>query len=102
MFDSSKNGVSLEELGVNNCGLTKLEALEVLSELESNNTPLLGGDVYLKNGKEVNSTYDNWYCDRIKNESIEEFVTRSLSKAKEYIMSYKNDSSGEVLFALVI
>ncbi|ERJ85373.1 hypothetical protein HMPREF1989_01659 [Porphyromonas gingivalis F0566] len=45
--------------------------------------PVLGGDVfYLKDDGEVDWTYDNWYIDRLENESDIQFLKRSMEESQ--------------------
>ncbi len=95
-------GISLHDMGVNNWALYKEQALLVLEELEGQKLSVLGGDVYeLINGL-IEPNYDNWYCNKIENEPLTNFVQRSASRAYQYISGYCTESGREPLFVLVV
>lgn len=93
-------GRILTDIGVNNWGLRREVALMALDSLLSKNVAVLGGDVYIAAAGSVKPTYDNWYCNRISSESDEEFVQRSIAKAKEYVLGYPAKQEA-VLFSIV-
>ncbi|WP_411850307.1 Imm40 family immunity protein [Stenotrophomonas sp. LGBM10] len=93
-------GESLEVLGVRNWALDQAGALDALERLHHEGIAVAGGDVYrLENGR-LEPTYDNWYCDRSDDESIDEYIERSIDIARSYISECPN-SDGETLFSLV-
>lgn len=95
------DGLSLHQWGVNNWALTKDQAMEKLEQFERIKIPILGGDIYeLVNG-EPKSNDDNWYCNRNHGEDDNEFVERSINRARNYINTYRNPTGLEVLFVLV-
>lgn len=96
-----KVGRSLEDVGVCNWALTKEEALMALDRLETEGIAILGGDVYEMQRESLQSNYDNWYCDREENESKSAFVSRSIAKAREYIINYNLNRDKEYFFAIV-
>lgn len=91
-------GRSLESLGIRNWALGSDAALFALESLSDLGIGVLGGDVYVVDGGGVESNYDNWYCNKERGESSDDFVARSISKAKSYILGYQRKG---VLFALV-
>ncbi len=95
------SGFSLESLGIKNWALSRQKILQVLEQLRELQVPILGGDVYkLVNGV-LRSTYDNWYCEPLPNESLLDFVERSIDQAKQYIESYNVKKRNDIFFALV-
>lgn len=93
-------GFSLETLGISNWGLGRQLALDALEKLFVSGVSVLGGDVYIFDGKTVNPTYDNWYCERQPGEDRREFANRSIEVAKKYISSYENRNDN-VIFVMV-
>ncbi|MGI8544186.1 MAG: Imm40 family immunity protein [Aridibacter sp.] len=94
-------GLSLQNFGINNWGLTKEKALIAINELRNFGIPVLGGDVMkLENGEWIH-TYDNWYCDKLPNESKEQFMVRSTQAANEYVNNYNINPDSETLFVIV-
>lgn len=86
-------GIFLKSFGVNNWAFTKDEALNVLKELEDANTPILGGDVWVLQNEQMNHNYDNWYCERLSDESYSDYVRRSICKANNYINNYSQNKN---------
>ncbi|SFL95217.1 Immunity protein 40 [Desulfomicrobium norvegicum] len=72
-----------------------------LDQLETEGIAILGGDVYEMQRENLQSNYDNWYCDRGENESKSAFVSRSIAKAREYVSNYKLNRDAEYYFAIV-
>lgn len=94
-------GISLESIGVKNWALSQQEALQVLSQFVELQIPILGGDVCEFVNGAIQYNYDNWYCDRLPNESDLDFVSRSIRKAREYIEHYNIKDSDTIFFAVV-
>lgn len=94
-------GVALHDAGASNWALSKEQALEVLDRFEIEKISVLGGDVYELNEGEPESNYDNWYCDREPDESLENYVTRSIKKARAYISNYSSPNQRQEMFVLV-
>lgn len=91
--------VDLKPQGINNVLFDRIDALQMIDLLSSMGISILGGDVYIKEDQEYNVTYDNWYCNKESNESINEFVFRSCLASKSYIENY---NSSDCYFALVV
>jgi hypothetical protein len=96
-----KDGISLESIGVNNWGFSKNQAIQILDVLDKLNIPVFGGDVFELEKENIRCNYDNWFCERLNNESDENYKSRCISEAKKYIMNYRSKSSGKILFTLV-
>jgi hypothetical protein len=90
----------LADIGVNNWGLTKEDALKALNEFSKVGIAVLGGDVYIMSAGIIEPSYDNWYCSPNKDEEGIAFVNRSIATAESYISNYKKGKN-TVLFALV-
>ena len=93
-------GRSLTNIGVRNWALGRQAALIGLEQLSAIGVAVLGGDVYAVSGENVESNYDNWYCNRNSGEADADFVERSITKARNYITDYQA-ATGNVLFAIV-
>ncbi len=93
-------GKFLENIGVKNWGLTEEQTLAALNKFLRMDVPVLGGDVYFMERGHIEPCYDNWFCNRKKNENKIDFVKRSISKAEEYINDYRGSKFNK-LFALV-
>lgn len=95
-------GIYQGEFGINNWALTKLQALDAITELEKMGIPVLGGDVCEKDPSgRILPNYDNWYCEPLPDESKEDFVHRSIQKTREYIENYPAYEPGRIFFNLV-
>lgn len=92
-------GRSLTVIGVRNWALDREKALNALTKLAKINVPVLGGDVYSVQDGVIDSTYDNWYCNRNNLESDSAYMERSISAARDYILKFKPHKS--MLFAIV-
>lgn len=95
------SGIALHSVGVSNWALSKEQALDALDKFEAEKISVLGGDVYELNNGEPESNYDNWYCDREPDESLENYVARSISKARAYISNYSSPNQKQEMFVLV-
>ena len=94
-------GIPLEHIGVRNWALNDKQAFVALDQFFESKTVVLGGDVYLINHSGViESSYDNWYCERKVGESYSDYIERSIFAAKNYISNYKS-TNDDVLFCLV-
>ena len=93
-------GIPLEDIGVKNWALNKENALTAIEKLEVEDTPILGGDVYELVNNKLQMNYDNWFCDKLANESKSEFLSRSILKAKNYINNH-NKVEAQIYFVLV-
>ena|SRR6266478_3141219 len=96
------NGVSLQTLGIRDIGLERSEALLAIEFLKEDSIPILGGDVYLRNGAAIEPSYANWHCDPKPGESKEDYFTRSWLTAEDYIRKYPEPVNGKPLFGIVI
>lgn len=96
-----KQGYFLGKEGVNNWALSKQQALKALDELLIKKFSILGGDVYVSRNDMFRPTYDNWYCDFFPEESDEEYLWRSIEKAKLYIEKYGITEKEDFYFVLV-
>lgn len=56
---------NLNGLGINDVAYSKCEALRMISCLEEQGIPVLGGDVFLLKDNIPSLTFDNWYCDKV-------------------------------------
>lgn len=95
-----REGESLETLGVRNWALDQAGALGAVERLSRERIAVAGGDVYRRENGRLETTYDNWYCNRKDGEQMSEYIERSVDIAKNYISEYPGSDSG-VFFSLV-
>ncbi len=96
-----KKGHSLDYLGINNWALSKESALEILNRFEESQICILGGDVFELADTIVRPNYDNWYCNRLPDETDIAYLKKSIEKAKDYIMNYNVSNNSQIFFAFV-
>ena len=72
-------GLSLDALGLAERAMRREDALRAVDLVESEGAAILGGDVYIDSGGEIESAYANWYAERRDDESIESFAARNRS-----------------------
>ncbi|MCD8032140.1 MAG: immunity 40 family protein [Bacteroides sp.] len=92
-----EHGRSLSEInpGSTEIALTVEDALQAVDLLNGTHSPVLGGDILSedKNGELIYAYqlwdegyhYLNWYCNKEKDESQEDYIIRSYREAKEGI-----------------
>jgi len=80
----------LTSLGLKGYAYPKEDALTIIEELRKNNIPIIGGKVLVlvDNKIEYPKGYDNWFCDRLQNESWFDFVQRSCDISFQYVNRY--------------
>ena len=93
-------GKSLENIGINNWGLTSEQFLVVIDQFLKNDIAILGGDIYVIRNDNIEPSYDNWHCNHETGERFSDFVQRSIKKARNYITNYKGINDNK-LIALV-
>lgn len=93
-------GQPLEASGVSNWALDQLDALHALDSLYALGIAVAGGDVYRRGSGGLETTYDDWYCNKEIDEPMSSYVERSIGVARRYISSYSNSEGGD-FFALV-
>jgi hypothetical protein len=95
-------GTPLMDLGVRNWALEADQALAAVHQLGSQGIAILGGDVFIKDARDVRPCPDSWCCERRLSESQAGFVQRSCQAAVEYITKYHRKNLEETpLFALL-
>ena len=82
--------VPLISIGVSGKAYLRGDAIKVISFARQNIVPVLGGDVYYKSrsDNDIHITYDNWFCNRDKFESLKDYVERSCDVAEQFIINY--------------
>lgn len=90
----------MEDLGIMNWALDRCSALAALNSFRIADIGVLGGDVYMASGIEINHTYDSWYCNKKVDETEVDFVLRSIVVAEIFISQY-SPSVSEVTFSIV-
>ena len=96
-----KIGQPLTNVGVLNWALTKSQAIKVLDQFWDSQIAVLGGDVYENKDGEIKPNYDSWHCDPLDGEAIEDFVKRSIEKAKTYVEQYNMSVPTKTFFVIV-
>lgn len=96
--------VSLISIGVSGKAYLRGDAIKVISFARQNIVPVLGGDVYYKSrsDNDIHITYDNWYCNRDKFESLKDYVERSCDVAEHFIINYICKNGFDPIFRIVL
>ena len=76
---------------------SKKDALEILEECLKLKITVFGGDVVQYKNNYFEHNYDNWSCERKKNESDADYALRSAKRAIKYILEYKKDNAYFIL-----
>lgn len=95
-----REGEFLEMLGVRNWALDRVGALDAVERLSCERIAVAGGDVYKRENGRLETTYDNWYCNRNDGEQMSEYIERRVDIARNYISKYPGSDS-RVFFSLV-
>jgi hypothetical protein len=95
-----KIGQPLDNVGVHNWALTKIQALNVIDQFLDYNVAILGGDVYENIDGIIQSNYDSWFCDPLPGETGDDFTQRSIKVARTYIGEYK--LKGDKIFFVIV
>jgi hypothetical protein len=95
-------GMPLSDIGINNWALDADQALGAIRQLGSQGVAVLGGDVFIRDGKDLRACSDSWCCERREAESQSGFVQRSCQDAIDFISKYHRKNLQETpLFALL-
>lgn len=94
----------LISIGVNGKAYLRKDAIKIVSLARQNIVPVLGGDVYCKSeiDNDIHITYDNWYCNREKIESLKDYVERSCDVAEQFIIKYTCKKGFDPIFYVVL
>ena len=57
---------------------------------------------YYSNNSTIENSNDNWYYDRLPDESFYDYVQNSCNKSESYIRTFKNHSCDRPLFSFVL
>ena len=93
---------SLKNLGIEGYAFPYQEALKIVQICKLLVIPILGGDVYSMNNSTIENSNDNWYYDRLPDESFYDYVQNSCNKSESYIRTFKNHSCDRPLFSFVL
>ena len=61
------------------------DALEAIESLQNTQSAILGGDILLDDLGKLTYTYENWYSEKIPNESHIDYCNRSYDIASNYL-----------------
>jgi hypothetical protein len=95
-------GIPLRELGIRDIALELDDALRAIDFLRKSSVPILGGDVYLLRGNNVELAYSNWHSDPKPGEDHARYLDRSWTTTEEYIKGFPHTLDAKPLFSLVV
>lgn len=97
--------ISLEDFSIASVAFTMENALKMVDAMEQEVEAILGGDIYIFDGKELEPAYMFWECERAEGMTLGQFVHSSCAYTKEYLSKIKkkitSDSSKQLLVDIV-
>ncbi len=96
-----QNAISLEDYEIGDLAWFKNDAESLILSLAEDKIGILGGDVYKLTPGRLEPLCDNWYCERNRAESEEEFYSRSKVEALQYIRRYPISVDNQIIFGIV-
>lgn len=82
-----ERGRSLSEInpGSDEIALKLDDALQAIELLKDARVPILGGDILSDVSGTLSYTYENWYCEKIEQETPNEYIERSYQISRTYL-----------------
>ncbi|MEK5389039.1 Imm40 family immunity protein [Margalitia sp. FSL K6-0131] len=93
--------ISLDELGITDLAWKWGDVQHVIEFLKQNDFAILGGDVYIIENNQINTTYDSWYINRGPGESWYDYINECEKKTIEYINEYHFKNGDNYCYSLV-
>jgi hypothetical protein len=98
-----EKGVSLlKDFGITDVALKSQDALLAVDFLREDRVTILGGDVYLQSGTNIELAYANWFTRQRAGEDLSAFMERSCQETENYIKNFPSNAGITPLFALVV
>jgi hypothetical protein len=94
-------GLPLREIGVAATGLARNDALSAIDALSGSTIAIASGDVLRVTNERPQYTFSNWRAQRGIGESLDAFIARSHSIARDYIAKYPEQCGQITLYTLV-
>ena len=94
-------GVELVDLSISDIALSRSDAIVGIKRLELENTPVLGGDVFVESNGRICHAYANWSIQQRVGEADGEFLNRTIVSSLAYIMNYPDLEHATPLFVIV-
>ncbi len=88
--------------GIQNWALTRSQAGIAIEKLLLSGIAILGGDVCTIQRGRIFPNGDGWYCDPLTGESRDDFLGRSINKAREYIRTYPAIEGEEEMYFNIV
>lgn len=93
--------MSFEKFGLNDLAWKKEDAINLIKSLLKDKIGILGGDVYLINpSNHLEFLYDNWACERVEDESNNDFYSKSKLESLKYIEKYPVGKNENIFFSI--
>jgi hypothetical protein len=96
-----RSGISLQNPGLNEKALKRVDALYAVTVLRDAGVPILGGDVYFRHGNRIELAYANWHADPKPGEDRHVYLKRSWDTTESYVKRFPDTKDKEPLFVLV-
>ena len=99
-----ERGYEFSSLGFNETALLPEDALECIDIARKTNVPILGGDLYqmVDGNISMSPTYENWHCDRMKDEALADYCIRSCNEAYEFIERYASPRTDVINLVVLV
>ncbi len=78
------------------------DALQAIELLHNTQSAILGGDILSDDSGKLAYTYENWYCEKLDNESQTDYVNRSYNIARNYINEVIQRAGGNRYVVIVL
>jgi hypothetical protein len=86
-----QKGISLENQRLADVVFPLMDCLELIDALRGTGVVILGGDFWLRDqAGRFRPVYENWYIERVDDESRQHYIDRSISKAHEEVSRRSN------------
>ena len=96
----ARSAVDVEVDRFHDPGWTRDDALAVVEGLAGTPVVVLGGDVFVRQSWGFAATTESWSCDRLPGEAATDYAVRSRSCAREFVLEYEGEHTGDVVFVL--
>lgn len=87
--------VSLENFNIGSVAFTIENAIKMVDAMEREVEAIIGGDIYLFDGKDLEPAYMFWECKRADGMKLSGFVHSSCAYTKEYLNKIKNKTAAD-------
>ena len=95
-----EKSISLEKYGVNDLAWRREDAKNLIISIMSDEIGILGGNVCKFVSSRLEFLCDNWFSEKKKEESNEQYYLRSKVESLKYIENYPIQLGEEIVFSI--